>query len=582
MKRRIGWMVGAVAGTALFACNGEEESNGSCSEDFDCPVGEVCNGATADAKGSCTAASPGAERDFGRVALSFAGDETYLLGLFALPTGEAAADENPVTFTLSAGGGAGGALRLARPARPAVELDQAYWTARLRVEKERRAAIDRLVGDLRAGRRSVTPAALRQAGDCSACAASTTEMCWQGSCTSAPVLTSAVDGNDLPCTLVGVVSSGDIKVNVLLDDDDDTGGARSAATSAATAFAQAVGRALDFIGQNSGHAGSLDRDNDGRMTVVFTEKLTNVDPAYVGGFSFKDFLPATDSEASGNEADLMWARVPTAQTMATCPPTGCSGITQELAIGTMVHEYTHLVNFAVRVYGAGAAAEENETLWLDEAMAHLMEDVCGFGASNVGAAAYALDQWPNATFAGPEDSVEQRGMAYLLLRHIVDRQGAASGAANALAANGAYKIHGLLADESARGFLHTPFQSRGADGIWQWMLATFATNNAEVTETAAQTSPYLPPVTVPQTGQRTGFDPFGIFSDARGLSITMQGPGLGDGSTDELTDFSEPFSSEIEVSSAVYYLVNGIDGELVLTGRGDAFTDFHLRAQRVW
>ncbi len=506
------------------------------------------------------------EAEFGQVEMSFAtGNEIYLMAVFTLPEDEAAADEL-VTFKLDAGGTPSGALRIQRYHRPSgAGYDRDYWEARLAFERERRAGISDLVDTVRSSGKPLMGMMPRQA--CEPCATSTTEMCWQGACVSS-VSVARVGAAAVNATLAAVVGSGSVKVNVLVD--NNVAASSAAAVTAATSFANSISTILDLMGQSS-YAAPLDRNGDSRMTVVYTNKLGGI----VGGFDFRDFLSA---EGSGNEHDMMWAAVPAVDTMATCPAGGCatSVITQELSAGTLVHEMTHLINFAVRVYGAGAAPKDNETLWLDEAMAHLMEDVAGFGASNIGTAAVALDSWSSTTFAGPGDSVAQRGMGYTLLRHIIDQE---SGASDAAAANAAFKLHDALVGESERGWQHSIFQNRGADGVWKWLLAIYATNNTDVTETDAQSTAFADTATV--NGQVTGFDPFGSFTDARGVAIDFSGPNLGDGSTDEIDDLSEPFESEVASSGGVLYLVKGLDGDVTLTGTGDTCGNLNIRAARV-
>jgi hypothetical protein len=205
-----------------------------------------------------------------------------------------------------------------------------------------------------------------------------------------------------------------------------------------------------------------------------------------------------------------------------------------------------------------------------------MEDVAGYGASNVATTAKALEGWPSAGLATSVDSLEQRGRGYLLLRYLLDRD---SNAGTAVAAN-SYGLHGILLGENALGYEHGVFQSLGADGIWDWLLATYATNNPDVTRAAAS-HPYLSTGSA-ATGQTTGFDPFGTFETARGESVELTGPALGDGRTDLLGDFGSPFESDLVASGAVLFLVTGLEpSTAVIVGRGDATNDLHLRAVRV-
>ena len=54
---------------------------------------------------------------------------------------------------------------------------------------------------------------------------------------------------------------------------------------------------------------------------------------------------------------------------------------EDHSTGTLAHEYTHLVSYAVRVQGRPSDPKP-EVLWLDEGIAHLMEDLSGWNGSN--------------------------------------------------------------------------------------------------------------------------------------------------------------------------------------------------------
>ena len=603
--------IGAIASLAVLAggCNGTEDPvPTTCTNDWDCAVGQVCSSAT----NTCVAAGAGAERNFGQVEMTFVdGSEAYLLAVYDLPT-DAESSSNLLSFALSAGGAPAGALRIEPATRqPTYDLDRSAWAARIEFESRRHQSVRELVAGIRAGDRSVLSARPRQAGgDCttsSECTDGVNDLCWAGTCTSEPSLRARCgdffdDAGDqaqciatngctwsggactgiasIPFSSVYVTTQG-IEISVLIDNADTAGDAVSAAQSVADAVASSLEDVLDLYGISGGHADALDRDGDGRMTIAFSNKLASVgDTGIVGGFLFADYLATSDGAASGNEADVLWALVPSTDTLADCQSSGnCSGVTtQESSIGTLVHEYTHLIQFATRVFAAGATPDDNEVVWLDEAMAHLMEDMAGYGASNVGIAAVALDEWPSFGLATGEDSVEQRGRGYMLLRYIVDT---ASGAADAAAAN-SFGLHEILINETELGFRHSPFVDLGPDGVWDWLLATYATNNPDVTEAGVPARPYLP-TAIAASGQTTGFDPFGGFVDARGVDIDLTGPILGDGSDDEITDHTDPFESELQASGAVYYIVTGLEaGTQVLTGRAGAQDNLFLRAQRVY
>lgn len=571
------------------ACGKDDKDEAMlCHADYDCLVGYVCVGGSANDEGECTEAQPGTERTFAEISLDIENEaDVFLLSVFSLPTG-VAAPSGYSAFTVSSGGSSGQALRLLPTSKASsfVLPNKQEWDARIAFENTRRQHIQQLVDDVRAKRRMLKSKAFAAPPDCSPCENSTTQMCWHGTCTSTPILkdstktTTPLPG--LPCTLIDVVSSGNVTINVLLDDNDDNPAARTAAIAAAEAFASALGRVHPLLGNTSGHTGALDRDEDGRLTVVYTNELETL--GIVGAFRFADFLKAADPDSTQNQADLLWARVPTSDTMADCPTEGCTGITQELSVGTLVHEYTHLANFAKRVWGSSENPEDNEVLWLDEGMAHLMEDISGYGASNIGTAAQALAYWPTTVFAGPEDSVEQRGMAYMLLRYLLDTKAKEQGASTAAQAPNAFQIHkALMQEKGKRGFAHSLFQKNKPELMWHWLLATYATDNTDVTNIEAKKALYLQTAAHGDTSQLTGFSPFGEFEDARGVPMTLYGPDMGDGYTVDIVEFFEPLSTDMSVSGSYLYRLYGFEapGTLTLTATGDAFVDFHMKAQKV-
>ncbi len=563
----------------IGACSAE---NGPvpCSEDFDCPVGQLCGSGD-----TCEDAAPGTERNFGRVGLDFQiGNESYLLGVFVVPTDEGTAGDF-ASFALSAGGVDAGALTLA-PQQPRLTLskeEQAFWRARAAFESARYAGIGRLIDDIRARRRTVGTGYTRQV-----CAQQCTDpnVCWAGSCVSSVDLQFAAESPAVPITTraLGTVTSGAIRVAVLIESAADPV-VDAEARAAALDFASTASQVLAFLGVQGGHAYPLDVDTNQEITLVLTDRLSGL-TGVVGFFDYRDFLTPANG-GTGNAADLLWSRVPTGEVMADCPaPAGCSQdvITRELVVGTLVHEYTHLVTFAKRVVGPGGSPASNEVQWLDEAVAHLMEDLTGWGPSNVGTPVAAFTAWNTSSFAGPngDDNVDtpaRRGMAYMLLRHIVDQQAASAGNAAQVTAANTSLLKNLLVDNE-RGFMHPIFQTRGADGLWAWLRATFATNHpdANAMTPEAKADPYLDVADGGPNALPMGFDPYGLFLDARGAEFTFSGP-----PNDPLDATSFPYTGDVPLSGALLFNVSGLDtGTTELTARGDAHVDLQIRAVRVW
>jgi hypothetical protein len=164
-----------------------------------------------------------------------------------------------------------------------------------------------------------------------------------------------------------------------------------------------------------------DVDGDGRFAVLISSWLDHLGG---GRFAVDGFVRVADLDRAfrpplGNQCDVMYlsASLESGPYLRT----------------VLAHEYMHAVLFGQKGRGAGRGAGpvEGEEGWLDEAIAHLAEDCCGFSTSNI-------DYRVNAFLARPERyqlvvddyyaadlfrSHGNRGSTYLFLRWCVDRYG---------------------------------------------------------------------------------------------------------------------------------------------------------------
>ncbi len=164
-----------------------------------------------------------------------------------------------------------------------------------------------------------------------------------------------------------------------------------------------------------------DADGDGRFTVFFSSWLTRLGG---GRHAVDGYVRVTDLDPSypapfGNRCDMMY--------LSTALRAGPHLRT------VMAHEYTHAVVFTRkclhRPAAAGAVVEEEG--WLDEALAHLSEDLHGFGRSNLDYRASAFLSQPERYRLVVDDyyaadlfrSHGNRGSTYLFLRWCADRYG---------------------------------------------------------------------------------------------------------------------------------------------------------------
>ena len=164
-----------------------------------------------------------------------------------------------------------------------------------------------------------------------------------------------------------------------------------------------------------------DVDGDGRFTVLISSWLDHLGG---GRYAVDGFVRVADLERSvhpplGNQCDVMYlsAALESGPHLRT----------------VLAHEYMHAVAFGQKNCGnkeQGGTVQEEEG-WLDEAIAHLTEDLCGFSTSNI-------DYRVNAFLAAPERyqlvvedyyaadlfrSHGNRGSTYLFLRWCADRCG---------------------------------------------------------------------------------------------------------------------------------------------------------------
>jgi len=164
-----------------------------------------------------------------------------------------------------------------------------------------------------------------------------------------------------------------------------------------------------------------DADRDGRFTVFFSSWLARLG----GGRNAVDgYVRVADLDPDypppfGNRCDMMY--------LSTTLRAGPHLRT------VMAHEYTHAVVFTRkcldRAPGSGAAVEEEG--WLDEALAHLCEDLHGFGRTNLDYRVSAFLSQPERYRLVVDDyyaadlfrSHGNRGSTYLFLRWCADRYG---------------------------------------------------------------------------------------------------------------------------------------------------------------
>lgn len=164
-----------------------------------------------------------------------------------------------------------------------------------------------------------------------------------------------------------------------------------------------------------------DTDADGRFTIFMSSWLSRLAGGRhaVDGFvRGADFDPATSAPFS-NQSDMMYL-----STTLTAGP--------HLRT-VLAHEYTHAVSFCARAFppaGQAPVAGEEEG-WLDEAIAHLVEDLHGFSRTNLDYRVSAFLSRPERYRLVVDDYYTadlfrghgNRGATYLFLRWCADQYG---------------------------------------------------------------------------------------------------------------------------------------------------------------
>jgi len=196
-----------------------------------------------------------------------------------------------------------------------------------------------------------------------------------------------------------------------------------------------------------------DIDGNGRVIAFYTRAVNELTPpgssSYIGGFFFnRDLQPATTCPTS-NIGEMFY--------MLAADPTGAVNgnvrsvsFVRSVTVGTLAHEFQHMINASRRLYVNSAPGFEE--VWLDEGLAHVAEELVFYDRSglapggNLGLAQIGdggvvqnafftyeeanfgrLRQWllsPTASGAfQQDDDLATRGASWAFLRYAADRRG---------------------------------------------------------------------------------------------------------------------------------------------------------------
>jgi hypothetical protein len=126
----------------------------------------------------------------------------------------------------------------------------------------------------------------------------------------------------------------------------------------------------------------FDLDQNGRIVLFFTPAVNKLTPKganyFIGGFFFnRDLFPITETArvagcAGSNEGEMFYLPVVDANKSIN-EQFAIKANVQKLTIGTLVHEFQHLINASRRIYINDAFAFEQR--WLDEGLSHTAEEL---------------------------------------------------------------------------------------------------------------------------------------------------------------------------------------------------------------
>ncbi|MDB4875792.1 MAG: hypothetical protein JWM41_2238 [Gemmatimonadetes bacterium] len=162
-------------------------------------------------------------------------------------------------------------------------------------------------------------------------------------------------------------------VIVFIDTLAPTGGYTDAELAAFGTSFENVGYGLDTL--NFGAPSDI--DGNGRVGVFFTTGVNNI-PSPAGGgfiaglFAGRDLFPITTCIAS-NEGEMFYLPVPDPDSTLNGNYTSKSALSNTV-LGTLVHEFQHLINAGRRIY-VNNALVNSEEVWLNEGLSHIAEEL---------------------------------------------------------------------------------------------------------------------------------------------------------------------------------------------------------------
>lgn len=305
-----------------------------------------------------------------------------------------------------------------------------------------------------------------------------------------------------------------------------------------------------------------DIDSNGRVILFYTSAVNDLTRSgaiaiTLGFFFARDLFPqqsgtvngtALEGCAGSNTAEMFYLLVPDVVRGATQPAFSKEGVRRN-TIGTLAHEFQHLINASRRLFIVKAAGTRwQEEVWLNEGLSHIAEELLFYRVSglaprqNIGLEtlqardgaidafnAYGIDnlgryitylQEPDTASLIGKDNLPTRGASWAFLRYAGDRRGGderalwrslvdtdRQGIANVTAALGVPALErmqewtaSVYADDA--GF---PTGAALSQPSWNFRSLTAALKR----QSGEQIYPEFPLKVTPLGNGRTGFELFG-------------------------------------------------------------------------
>jgi uncharacterized protein YjdB len=238
---------------------------------------------------------------------------------------------------------------------------------------------------------------------------------------------------------------------VLIDTLSPAGGFTDAELTTFGAMFDTLAYASDTLNFGA----ETDIDENGRIVILFTPGINSI-PAppgsFVGGlFAGRDLFSAAvgDGCEASNEGEMFYMPVPDPNSTINANYKDKTTLSR-VAVGTLAHEFQHLINAGRRVYVNNATVFEQ--VWLNEALSHIAEELLYFRAAGQSSMtnvnvndvrtsqatvdafnAYEVQNFGRlrsyltapSTFSpfSLTDGLEMRGAAYTLVRYATDLKG---------------------------------------------------------------------------------------------------------------------------------------------------------------